>query len=60
MAVGDLTVTVVGTYTTVALAVAAMDAGNDPTPATDSHQLIVLPGIGGSNFVVLKTVKATV
>lgn len=58
MAAGDLTVTVVGTYTTMAAAVAGMDAGNDAA-ATDHHDLYILNGIGGSNFVVLKYVRAT-
>lgn len=57
MAAGDLTVTVVGTYNTMALAVAAMDAGNDAL-VTDHHDLYILPGQGGSRFVVLKYVRA--
>ncbi len=58
MAAGDLTVTVVGTYGTLALAVAAMDAGNDAA-ATDHHDLVILPGgQGGSSFAVLKYVRA--
>ena len=57
MGAGDLTVTVVGTYKTMALAVAAMDAGNDAA-ATDHHDLYILPGVGGSRFVVLKYVRA--
>lgn len=58
MAAGDLTVTIVGTYATLALAVAAMDAGNDAL-VTDSHQLVVIPGgAGGCTFCVLKYVRA--
>lgn len=57
MAAGDLTVTVVGTYNTLALAVAAMDAGNDAA-ATDSHQLFIEPGVGPSRYVVIKYVRA--
>jgi hypothetical protein len=58
MAAGDLTCSVVGTYDTLALAVAAIDAGNDAA-ATDSHQLIVLPGGAGSKpFAVIKYVRA--
>ena len=34
---GALTVTLVGTYNTLALAIAAWDAGTDTTPATDNH-----------------------
>jgi len=58
MAAGDLTVTIVGSYATLALAVAAMDAGNDAL-ATDHHDLLILPGASGiSPFVVLKYVRA--
>ena len=57
MASGDLTVTIVGTYDTMALAVAAMDAGNDAA-ATDHHDLYVLPGIGPGRYVVLKYVRS--
>lgn len=58
MAAGDLTVTLVGSYTTVAALVAAMDAANLPA-ATD--QLIVLqtPGASGSaTFNLIKLVRA--
>lgn len=58
MAIGDLTVTIVGTYNTMALAIAAMDAGNDAV-ATDHHDLYIQPGIGASRFVVVKYVRAT-
>ena len=59
MAVGDLTVTIVGTYATMALAVAAMDAGNDAAE-TDHHDLYILPNSRGSpSFVVLKYVRAS-
>lgn len=57
MAAGDLTVTIVGTYDTMALAVAAMDAGVD-TLVTDHHDLYILPGIGAGRYVVLKYVRA--
>jgi hypothetical protein len=59
MAAGDLTVTIVGTYATMALAVAAMDAGNDAL-ATDHHDLYIMPGDGGGSprFVVVKYVRA--
>jgi hypothetical protein len=57
MALGDLTVTVVGTYDTFALAIAAMDAGNDAL-ATDSHQLFIEPGLGPGRYKVLKYVRA--
>jgi len=58
MAAGDLTVTIVGTYATLALAVAAMDAGNDAA-VTDHHDLYILPSaFGASPFVVVKYVRA--
>jgi len=57
MAAGDLTVTIVGSYDTMALAVAAMDAGNDAA-ATDSHQLFIENWIGPNRYVVLKYVRA--
>ena len=56
MAVGDLTVSVVGVYATLALAVAAMDAGNDAA-VTDHHDLV---WTGGSSFAVLKYIRASV
>jgi hypothetical protein len=57
MAAGDLTVTVVGSYDTFALAVAAMDAGNDAV-ATDWHDLFIEPGEGPGRYKVLKYVRA--
>ena len=54
---GELTVTIVGTYKTLALAVAAMDAGTDPA-ATDYHKLIVENGIGNARYTVIKSVRA--
>ena len=56
---GDLTVTVVGSYDTLALAVAAMDAGNDAA-VTDHHDLVIEPGIGTGRYKVLKYVRAAV
>ena len=58
MVAGDLTVTVVGSYNTMALAVAAMDAGNDAA-ATDSHQLFIEDGVGADRYVVIKHVRAS-
>ena len=52
---GELAVTIVGTYATIELAVAAMDIGTDPA-ATDYHKLI--PTEGGS-YVVIKSVRAS-
>ena len=57
MATGDLTVTVVGSYDTLALAVAGMDVGNDAA-ATDSHQLFIEPGVGPGRYKVIKYVRS--
>ena len=57
MATGDLTVTVVGSYNTMALAVAVLTDGNDAA-ATDSHQLFIEPGVGANRYVVLKYVRS--
>lgn len=57
MAIGDLTVTIVGSYDTFALAVAAMDAGNDAL-VTDFHDIIIEPGIGLGRYKVIKYVRA--
>ena len=57
MATGDLTVTVVGSYDTFALAVAAMDAGNDAA-VTDHHDLYIEPGVGTGRYKVLKYVRS--
>lgn len=57
MAAGDLAVSIVGSYDTMALAVAAMDAGNDAL-ATDHHDLYILPGVGKARFVVVKYARA--
>lgn len=59
MAVGDLTVSVVGTYNTLALAVAAMDAGNDAT-VDDRHYLYIEPGVGANRYIVVKYARSTV
>ena len=53
---GDLTVTIVGQYDTLALAVAAMDAGNDAV-VTDHHDLYIAPGIGAGRYIVLKYLR---
>ena len=54
MAAGDLTVTIVGNYATLVLAVAAMTAGNDAT-VDDRH---ILVPTGGATYAVLKYVRA--
>lgn len=55
--VGELTVTIVGTYATLALAVAAWDNGTDPA-VTDHHELVVLPGGQGSDsYALIKVVR---
>ncbi len=57
--VGELTVTIVGTYATLALAVAAWDLGTDPA-VTDHHEIVVLPGGQGSaSYALIKVVRAT-
>lgn len=59
MAVGKLTVTVVGTYATLGEAIVDWHAGTDTTPATDSHQIIISPGgQGRPSFTLIKIVKA--
>ena len=56
---GELTVTLVGTYNTLALAIAAWDAGTDTIPTTDSHELHILPGSQGRpTFALIKILKA--
>jgi len=55
---GALTVTLVGSYDTVELAIAAWDAGTDTTPATDSHQLFIEPGTGPGRYRLVKVLKA--
>lgn len=54
MVAGDLTVTLVGQYATIVLAIAAMTAGNDAA-VTDHHDLI---HTGGSTYAVIKYVRA--
>jgi len=54
---GELTVAVVGTYKTLALAVAAMDAGTDAA-ATDHHDLYIENDIGSARYVVVKYARA--
>jgi hypothetical protein len=58
MAVGDLTCTLVGSYATIALAVAAVDADNLPA-ATDT--IVILPEVHPNEIVyrVVKTVRAS-
>ena len=54
---GELTVSVVGTYKTLALAIAAMDAGTD-VAVTDHHDLYIENGIGNARYVVVKYARA--
>lgn len=57
MAAGDLAVTLVGTYATLALLVAAWDAGNDAL-VTDYHVPVVIPGgAGGVTFALIKVAR---
>ena len=59
MGVGDLTVTLVDSYNTIEEAIIDWTAGTDTTPATDSHQLIIEPGVGPGRIHLIKIVKAT-
>ena len=52
---GELAVTLVGSYATLALAIAAMDAGTDPA-ATDYHKLVI-EQLGANRFHVIKSVR---
>ncbi len=54
---GELAVSLVGSYKTLALAIAAWDTGTDTTPATDSHQLHVEEGQGNARYHLIKIVK---
>lgn len=54
MAAGDLTVTLVGNYDTLVLAIVAMTAGNDAT-VDDKHLLVPT---GGATYAVIKYVRA--
>jgi hypothetical protein len=54
---GELTVTLVGSYNSIELAIAAWDAGTDTTPGTDSHQLFIEPGQGAARIHLIKVVK---
>ena len=57
MATGDLTVTLVGSFDTVVLAIVAWTAGRDTVPATDSHQLFIEPGTGTGRYKLIKIAK---
>lgn len=57
MAAGDLAVSIVGSYATMALAIAAMDAGNDAA-ATDHHDLYIEQTTGANRYVVVKYARA--
>lgn len=57
MASGDLTVTIVGSYNTMPLAVAAINGGNDAA-ATDHHDIYIENGVGPYRYVVVKYVRA--
>lgn len=59
MAVGDVTCTLVGSYDTVALAVAAINGTNLPA-ATDSYTILQEFGVGTARYKVVKIVRATV
>jgi hypothetical protein len=59
MAIGDVTCTILGTYNTMALAVAGINGQNLPA-STDSFQIFVEPTVGPNRFIVVKIVRATV
>lgn len=54
MGEGDLTITVVGSYDTMALAVAAINDGGNDAEATDHHDIYIEPGVGPDRYVVIK------
>lgn len=54
---GELTVTIVGSYATLALAITAWDAGTD-TAATDHHEIIIDPVVGADRYHLIKVVRA--
>jgi hypothetical protein len=58
MAVGDVTATVVGTYLSLTLAIAAINGGNLPA-ATDYYQIFQQNGVGSNTWQVIKIVRAT-
>lgn len=53
MTEGDLTVTLVGSYNTLDLAIAAMNAGSNIGPM-DYHEVFVEEGVGRERYKVLK------
>lgn len=57
MAAGDLTCSVVGTYATIDLAVAAINDGNDAL-VTDHHDIVALTGTIPPCFKVIKYARA--
>ena len=54
---GALTVTLVGSYDTIELAIVAWDAGTD-TSIEDHHELIIEPGIGAGRYHLVKVLRA--
>ena len=54
---GELTVTLVGSYATIELAIAAWDAGTD-TSIEDHHELVIDPGIGKLRYHLIKVLRA--
>ena len=57
MGVGDLTVTLVGSYATIELAIVAWTAANDAS-IEDSHELVIDPGIGKNRYHLIKKLRA--
>ena len=57
MAAGDISVTLVGSYDTIALAIAGMNTVNVPDHEHGDHvELYIEPGIGSGRYRVLKYV----
>ena len=60
MAVGDLTVTLVGRYRTMELLVTALEAENTgaATAGSDTTTFYIVPEANGMNFSLVKAVRA--
>lgn len=51
---GEHTVSLVGSYDTIELAVVAWDAGNTTAQTPDHFELFIEPGIGRGRFHLIK------
>lgn len=54
---GELTVSIVGSYATLALAVAQWNLGTD-TAVTDHHEIVIDPVVGPNRYHLIKVVRA--